>query len=86
MWNYGPNSGGNAMMWFGMIFGIIVLLIFLALIIWLITYVSRKNTGDSRLPESSRAVELLKERYARGEIGTEEYRERLLELDGDKRG
>lgn len=86
MWNYGPNSGGSAMMWFGMIFGIIVLLIFLALIVWLIAYVSRKSANGSRAPESSRAVDLLKERYARGEIGTEEYRERLLELEGDKRG
>ena len=86
MWNYGANSGAQPMMWFGMIFGIIVLLIFLASIVWLITYVSRKYTRDSRMPESNRAVELLKERYARGEIGTEEYRERLLELDGEKRG
>lgn len=29
---------------------------------------------------------LLKDQFNSGEIGIEEYRERLLELDGDKRG
>ena len=85
MWNYGSNSAANPMMWMGMAFGFIVLLIFLALAIWMIVAFSRRNSADSPDPPSSRAIELLKERYARGEIGTEEFRERLLELEGDKR-
>jgi putative membrane protein len=33
-------------------------------------------------PQHSRAREILDERYARGEISTEEHRERLQELQG----
>lgn len=85
MWNYGPNSPSDPVMWMGMAFGFIVLLIFLALAIWMIVIFSRRNTAENPVPPSSRAIEMLKERYARGEIGTEEFRERLLELEGDKR-
>lgn len=85
MWNYGPNSPSDPLMWMGMAFGFIVLLIFLALAIWMIVAFSRRNTAENPVPPSSRAIEMLKERYARGEIGTEEFRERLLELEGDKR-
>lgn len=85
MWNYGPNSASDPVMWMGMAFGFIVLLIFLALAIWMIVVFSRRNATEGPVPPSSRAIELLKERYARGEIGTEEFRERLLELEGDKR-
>ena len=85
MWNYGSNSASNPMMWMGMAFGFIVLLIFLALAICMIVAFSRRNAADSPVPPSSRAIELLKDRYARGEISTEEFRERLMELEGDKR-
>lgn len=85
MWNYGSNSASNPMMWMGMAFGLVFLFIFLALSIWMIVAFSRRNAADSPVPPSSRAIELLKERYARGEISTEEFRERLLELEGDKR-
>lgn len=85
MWNYGSNSASNPMMWMWMAFGLIVLLIFLALAIWMIAAMSRRNSPDSPVPPSSRAIEMLKERYARGEISTEEFRERLMELEGDKR-
>lgn len=36
-------------------------------------------------PSSGRAREILAERYARGEIATEEYRERLAGLDESER-
>jgi putative membrane protein len=46
-----------------------------------------RPTGDRRgagaRPGRSRARELLDERYARGEITTEEYRERLSALEED---
>lgn len=64
MWNYGSNSASHPMMWMGMAFGFIVLLIFLALAIWMIVAFSRRNAAKSRVPPSSRAIELLKERYA----------------------
>lgn len=40
--------------------------------------------GEGRAPgERNRARQVLDERYARGEITTEEYRERLRVLGGD---
>lgn len=85
MWNYGPNMDATPFMWMGMAIGFIVLLIFLGLLVWMIIAMNRKNNTDSPSPSSSRAVELLKERYARGEIDSEEFRERLAELDEKKR-
>lgn len=85
MWNYGPNNA-NPTMWMGMAFGLIVLLILLALAIWMIIAASRRQATGTPSQTANRSVETLKERYARGEIGTEEYRERMRELEGDKRG
>jgi putative membrane protein len=43
--------------------------------------ISRSHGGKGRVPrEQSRAREILDERYARGEISTEEYQERLRVL------
>lgn len=78
MWNYGMHDGGWATMFFLTLF----LLLVIALVAVLMVYFMRKspNTeGGSR--SSSSATDLLKERYARGEISTEEYRERLHELE-----
>ncbi len=85
MWHYGWDSAANPLMWLGMAIGFIIMLIFLGLLIWFIVAISRKNDSASSTPSTSRAVELLKERYARGEINTEEFRERLLELEENKR-
>ena len=86
MWRDGTNWNADPMIWMGMTFVIIVSVFFLALAIWMIVAFSRRNTAENPVPPSSRAIELLKERYARGEIGTEEYRERMRELEDDKRG
>ena len=46
--------------------------------------VTRGDGGDGRAPgEQGRARQVLDERYARGEISTEEYQERLRVLGGD---
>lgn len=50
-------------------------------VVWLLAR-RRDRDGDPR----SRARELLAERYARGEIDGEEYRERLAELRRDLAG
>jgi putative membrane protein len=48
----------------------------LGAIVWLVVR-SRRDTGGG---SSDRASEILAERYARGELSTEEYRERLEAL------
>jgi putative membrane protein len=46
--------------------------------------VTRSDGGDGRMPQGrNSARQLLDERYARGEITTEEYQERLRVLGGD---
>ncbi len=84
MWNYGTDSTTMPFMWIGIALAIVVMLIFSALLIWLIVTIIRRNNAQSTSPSSSRAVDLLKERYARGEIDSEEFRERLAELNENK--
>jgi putative membrane protein len=59
--------------WMGWSVHLIGWVLVLGLIIWAVTYASRSGGGRVR---TSTAAELLDERYARGELTTEEYRER----------
>jgi putative membrane protein len=70
---YGYGYGFN---WFGALFRIILAIIFLALIAFGIYYL----VGAGRLAPSSRSLEILKERYAKGEISKEEYERIKQEL------
>lgn len=78
MWNNGAEclGGGFPMMMFGGIF----MLVFWGLVIWLIVYSIRKWSPNDKTTHSDKAVDLLRQRFSRGEISTEEYRERLHEL------
>lgn len=79
---------GGGMMGGGMIFGLLLMLALLVLVvlgIWaLIVWLRRDRAaavGGSG-GGGSRAREILEERYARGELSTEEYQERLQGLNG----
>ncbi|MDN3449439.1 SHOCT domain-containing protein [Planococcus sp. APC 3906] len=79
MWNYGMHNGS----WGNMFFWAIFLLVVVVLAVVLVVYFMRKTPpAEIGNRSSSSALDLLKERYARGEISTEEYRERLRELEG----
>ena len=69
--------GGWGMGWLGgifmMIFWVLVFLGLIFLIKWLIQASSRAKSEDANV---NRAIEILKERYARGEIDTAEYEEK----------
>jgi len=79
MWNYGMHNGS----WGTMFFWAIFLLVFVVLAVVFVVYFMRKTApAEGGIRSSSSAIDLLKERYARGEISTEEYRERLQELEG----
>ena len=83
----GGYGGG---MWFGWIWPLI-LMIGLAALVWGVMN-ARSSSGARRLPREQgqagsspshdRATEILRERYARGEISEEEMRDRLRALDG----
>lgn len=83
-------SGMGMGMGWGWLFGLLVLVGLVVLIVVVVAAVRAFGDGISReaggagnpvqSPGHGRARELLQERYARGEITTEEYRERAQTL------
>ena len=82
MWGYGFSWGGMFMM----ILGTVLLIALLALLVWaIIRWTNGKTTSTSPFststpPSGPSALEILNQRYARGEIDTatyEQMRERL---------
>ena len=74
MWNWGWGIFGASHMvlwWILIILGIVVL------IKWLFGGSSRRDSGTA-----DRALEILKERYARGEIGKDEFEQKRRDLSG----
>lgn len=74
-WHMGPGMMGSwGMGWFGgifmIVFWILILVGMVFLIKWLIQASSRGKTEGNR---GSRALEILKERYARGEIDKAQF-------------
>ena len=81
-WHMGPGMmGGMGMGWFGgifmIVFWILILVGLVFFIKWLIQSTSRGQAGGGG---GNRALEILKERYARGEIDKAEYETMKLEL------
>jgi len=78
-------SGGGMMgsfgMGFGMGFGVIIMVLFWGAIIWLV--ISLINAGTKKSEETlDSALDILKKRYARGEVTKEQYLEMEKELTG----
>ncbi len=69
MWGYGG---------MGMIFMALFWLGIVALVVWGV-----RSTGDTRVRQdsSSRAIEILEQRFARGDIDTDEFQQRRAELE-----
>ncbi|MGM0366390.1 MAG: SHOCT domain-containing protein [Actinomycetota bacterium] len=66
--------GGGGLIWmiFFFIFIIAIIIAIILLIVWLVKKASY-NSGGSPRPQTKNALELLKERYARGEITKDEF-------------
>ena len=77
MWGYGMNP---AWLW---LYGVLSLVAVVILIVWTLR-VFRDDDSSPVGPRRSDARRILDERYARGELTTEQYREQVAEL-GDKR-
>lgn len=67
---YGMN-GWNWGMGFGWIFGIGILVF----IIWFVVYLANQNNRKHSQSEEKSALNILNQRYAKGEISKEEYEE-----------
>lgn len=79
MWGYDGGYGW----WWG--FGALHMLLYWGVLILAITLlVKRLFAGSSRCegPYIKTALDILKERYARGEIGKDEYEQKKRELEG----
>jgi putative membrane protein len=74
-WRHGWGPGGG----WGWLWGPIVLLGWVALVATVVWFVARSTRPRER-SGVERAREVLAERYARGELTTDEYRERLEQL------
>jgi len=77
----GPYDGGWAL---GMIF---MSLLFLALLVGGIVLIVRSSSSRDRAsgePDGNRALDILDERFARGELDKQEYEERRRILTGRK--
>lgn len=73
------------MMWYGGWWMAIWMLLFWAGVILLVVWAVRAATGDSQRTgrsEHDRALHILEERFARGEIDRDEFEERRSVLEG----
>jgi putative membrane protein len=83
-WGMGPGMmGGYGMGWFGgilmIVFWILILVGLVFLIKWLIQSTGRDKASGS---DGNRSIEILKERYAKGEIDKEEFESKKKDLAG----
>lgn len=68
--------GGGYGMIFGTIFMILLLAVVIAVAVLLVRWLGGLGQSDASRPSRPAALDILKERYARGEIDKEEYEER----------
>jgi putative membrane protein len=87
-WQMGPGmmypwGNGSGMGWFGGIFMIVFWVLIIVGLIFLIKWLVHSSRGYS-IPSgqhaSERAIDILKERYARGEIDRQEFEEKKKDL------
>jgi len=73
----GWNNWGIGMGWFGGIF----MVLFWGLIVWLVIVLIQRLTDQGKTRESSNsALDILKKRYAQGEIDKQEFEEKKKDL------
>jgi putative membrane protein len=88
MWGYGPHSdmmgwgGGSLLGPFGMFLWLVFLVLLVIAVVWFFRRPDR--SGEERPPAVRRpsALDVLEERYARGEIDRDEYLQKKRDLTG----
>ena len=72
------SDGGS--MWFGGGFMWIIWIFLIFILIWFVKSVTDSSSGNKNISEES-PLEILKKRYARGEIEEQEYERRRKDLE-----
>ncbi|WP_052696239.1 SHOCT domain-containing protein [Palaeococcus ferrophilus] len=80
-WGWHDMMGFGWFGWFGMLFMLIFWVLIIVGIVWLVKWLLNQGSGGSKVSTSKeRALELLDEAYARGEIDDEEYERRRRKI------
>lgn len=66
--------------WWGMGFGFIFMILFWGLIIWLIVWIVTRYTKPGQAGKTESAIEILKKRFAKGEITKKQYEDMKKEI------
>jgi putative membrane protein len=84
VWYHGPCWGAFGAGWglwpHGPAFGLLLVAIVGAAVVWLLRSVPSRVGGAENAERSSRCRETLDERYARGDIGRDEYMQKRRDL------
>jgi putative membrane protein len=81
MMGYGWAGWGDG---FWMFVGLLLMIGFVLLIVWAISIVSRAGNAPTHDPSRSRPSEILRERFARGEITEQEFEQAKKVLGPDR--
>lgn len=80
-WDMGPGMmGWGILAWFGPIMMVIFWVAIIIAIIFFVRWLITSSRGNRASAAQDSALEILKKRYARGEIGKEEFEEKKKDL------
>ncbi len=71
---------GNQALGVTIAIGFVVILVAIGIALWITLIKARKNAASTEPSESNQAVEILRQRYVKGEINKEQYDEQLRTL------
>ena len=81
----GSWGGMGRMMIFGGLFWLVLLALVIAGVVWLVQTTRRRGPDEAVLERNYPALEVLEQRYARGEINRNEYLEKKEDMLGGGR-
>lgn len=76
-WGYGYGFGLGHM-----VVGVVILIVIIAVVVWLVRSVASPAMHHLPPPRRSSGLDVLEERYARGEIGRDEYLQKKKDIGG----